>query len=146
MAAAGDKCRQRACVRVSMCLRAGNIDWLLASSLPGLVVGDKRRRIREAVGGHIAPRSAHFLLTTSAEKCQDPDVSTLANIFIFFQFFLPAELLCAGLAGTSWSRPIGRRCPNRLVRCCGPYVTAARLDLDLGTPLEKLVLAAEAVA
>ena len=81
MAAAGDKCRQGACVRVSMCLRAANIDWLLASSLPGLVVGDKRRRIREAVGGHIAHWSAHFF--ASAEKCQDPDVWTLANIFIF---------------------------------------------------------------
>ena len=95
MAAAGDKCRQGACVRVSMCLRAANIDWLLASSLPGLVVGDKRRRIREAVGGHIAHWSAHFF--ASAEKCQDPDVWTLANIFFFFFNFFwrggPADLV-----------------------------------------------------
>ena len=98
MAAAGDKCRQGACVRVSMCLRAANIDWLLASSLPGLVVGDKRRRIREAVGGHITPIGppifSRLLKSAKILTCIRWQIFSL-----FFSIFFGGgvRFLCAGL-------------------------------------------------
>ena len=88
-------------MRVSMCLRAANIDWLLASSLPGLVVGDKRRRIREAVGGHIAPIGppifSRLLKSAKILTCGRWQIFSY-----FFQFFLEGgggarRILCAGL-------------------------------------------------